>query len=366
MKILVCVKVVPSKTAWDERRNTVDRGQPDQEINSNDRGALTAALEIMHSAGAELTILSMGTLSSIPVLEELHALDVNRIVLLSDPIFAGSDSLATAKALDAAIRYLGEFDLILLGRRSSDGETGQVGPQLAVFSKKICVTNVLDISLSGHDTVCCTRLLEKSTQRISMKLPAILTICGGHTLPPPTLAGLRRAAGQRIEIISSRDIGITPEKAGQNASPTRVKRTAAVKKPGKKCRWYTSCKEGARDALELLKQSQVAEAPLPIKEDPSPGLAIVTAWTNDPIAENTAMELAGKARSLYQNVKILRVKNDTADDLLTAEAVCETVRKLTPDCVLFPATIRGRNVAPLCAAKTGRRTHRGLHRTESD
>ena len=169
MRILCCVKPVPDPFIWDDAQNSVVRSRA-LSINSADCGALSFALELKKSVGAEITVMSMAPQSAGRTLQDLFTVGADRIVLISDAAFSGSDSLATAKILSAAAVKLGPFDLLLFGRRSSDGETGHVAAQTAHLLHLPCITNAAGLSLSG-DRVECTRLLENETQTLSAALP---------------------------------------------------------------------------------------------------------------------------------------------------------------------------------------------------
>ena len=144
MKILVCVKVSSG------------------EINPFDESALEWALRISD----DVTVLSMGPKSTETVLQPLTRLGA-KVTLVSDSLFAGSDTLATAYILSVAAKKLG-YDLILCGKQSIDGDTAQVGPMLSEFLECNLITNALDIKATEKEAITITRDGEETA-----KLPAL-------------------------------------------------------------------------------------------------------------------------------------------------------------------------------------------------
>ena len=132
MNIIVCVKQVPASndTRLDPVTHTILRDGA-AILNPFDAYAVEEALRLREKLGGEITALSMGVPAAQRMLRDVLALGVDRAVLLTDRAFAGSDTLATATALSAAVRHLGGAGLILCGRMASDGDTAQVGPMLA-------------------------------------------------------------------------------------------------------------------------------------------------------------------------------------------------------------------------------------------
>ena len=178
MKTVVLVKVV------------------DGEINPFDAAALEWAL----SQGGEVTALSMGPRSWESVLLPLTRLGVGRVILLSDPLFAGSDTLATAFVLSRALARI-DYDLILAGRKTLDGETAQVGPCLAATLGIPVLTNVFSFETRGNGVECRTAL---GAERAP--LPALLTVERTKLLRFPSLF----STVGRVEILDNSAVGADP------------------------------------------------------------------------------------------------------------------------------------------------------------
>lgn len=249
MKIVVCIR----------------QGR-DGEINPFDASAYEAALQI---SGAEVTILSMGPISVKDFLVRLTRLGAKKAILLSDPVFAGADTLATAYTLSLAIRKL-QPDLIFCGRQTLIGDTAQTGPMLSVYAAVSLISGVMGIEKIGERVSCMTR--DMGTQ--SAPLPALLTMERIHTLRLP---GIRSKIG-KVEIWNAASIGADPAKCGLQGSPTRVLKTFENQSGKRKCRFIsfeelpTAIEEGRKKSRAQIRTATVSEAKLSkvciVGEDP--------------------------------------------------------------------------------------------------
>ncbi len=216
MNILVCMKTVPATTEVAvDGQFRLKRDGVKLQWNIADEAALEAALDL----GGSVTVLTMGPGKLEEPLRELLARGADRAVLLTDPQMAGADTLATAGALAAAIEKLGDFDLILCGRRAIDGETGQVPGMLSAFLDIPCISSVERI----EEDLQLSRRLENGAQTLKTTLPAVVSICEyTYTLRLPGILGMRRAKTKTVERLSAADIGLTPEQCGLKGSATKV------------------------------------------------------------------------------------------------------------------------------------------------
>ena len=132
MKILVCIKQVPDTTEIriDPVTKTLIREGVPSIMNPDDKGGLELALRFKDKFGAEVTVITMGPPQADLILREAFAMGADRAILLTDRKFAGADTLATSNALAGAARTL-DWDLIITGRQAIDGDTAQVGPEMA-------------------------------------------------------------------------------------------------------------------------------------------------------------------------------------------------------------------------------------------
>ena len=248
MRILCLVKQVPDSLEVRMGSDlTLEREFVAQVLNPADESAVELALRLRDAHGGEVTALSMGPARAEGTLRELIARGVDHAALLCDPACAGSDTLATARALSAAAKALGPFDLLLFGRRAADGETGQVGAMMGIP----CVVHATDAEIEG-DVLTASQLTEAGTVRWRAKLPAALTLCEwSYPLRLPTLSGLRRAKNAPVTHLTHEDIALSREDCGLRGSPTRVTHVSA-RPAGVRHTVWLSAQEAAETAAQLL------------------------------------------------------------------------------------------------------------------
>jgi electron transfer flavoprotein beta subunit len=235
MKILVCLKQVPDtmevKLSGDY---TLEREFMAQGMNLADESALELGFDLRDTLGGTVTVLTMGPERAETMLREALSRGADAAVLLTSPAFAGADTLVTAQCLSAAIRTLGGYDLILCGRRASDGETGQVGPMLACMMNVPCVTNAIKAVVEDR-TLRIDQLTEDGVVTWKAALPALVTLCEwSYRLRLPSISGLRMAAQAEILRLTPANIGM--EQCGIAASPTRVVRVSPCQQGIRPCK----------------------------------------------------------------------------------------------------------------------------------
>ena len=227
MNILVCVKQVPDTTEIkiNYETNTLIREGVPSIVNPFDAYALEIAVRIKEKHGGTVTVLSMGPEQAKAALKECLSVGADNAYLLSDRAFGGSDTLATSYILSSAIKSLGEFDLILCGKQAIDGDTAQVGPEIAEHLGLPQVTYVLDADIS-EDKLSVKKETETGYEMIETSMPAVLTVV--KTAFEPRMASVKAkiAANRKpISVITSQDIEIDLTRAGLKGSPTKVKKT---------------------------------------------------------------------------------------------------------------------------------------------
>lgn len=229
MKILVCLKQVPDTSDGTLNADfTLQRDRMAQITNPADESALELGLMLRDQLGGRVTVVTMGPERTASMLRDALTRGADDALLLNDPAFAGADTLATARTLVAAVPLLGSFDLILCGRRASDGETGQVGPMMASLLNLPCVVNALAVRAQPSDssTRLCLQidqLTEEGTRIWQCQTPAVLTLCEWrYRLRLPSLAGLRSGGKATIRVATHVDIGLSKTQCGLLGSPTRV------------------------------------------------------------------------------------------------------------------------------------------------
>jgi electron transfer flavoprotein alpha subunit len=178
----------------------------------------------------------MGPPRAEEVLRDAISRGAQRGLLLCDRAFAGSDTWATANALAAAITYIGGVDLVLTGLSAIDGETGQVGPQVAARLGLPQATGCEALDVDGA-YLDARRIVEGGFERLRVPLPALVTVAETGFVPRyPTLPGRRRAAHADIERVTAADLGVPSDRVGLNASPTKVAHMAPAALPDRGCR----------------------------------------------------------------------------------------------------------------------------------
>jgi electron transfer flavoprotein beta subunit len=170
---------------------TMNRNALPAIFNPEDLNALEMALSFKEQHGGSVTVLTMGPLQAAEVLREALYRGADRVVLLSDRKFAGADTQATSYTLKCAVDKLGQFDLVFCGRQAIDGDTAQVGPQVA---EKLGIPQITYaeaiIELSGDDIVV-RRAFELGTELVICRLPCLLTVVGSANRPRPASARRR-------------------------------------------------------------------------------------------------------------------------------------------------------------------------------
>ncbi len=256
VKILVCIKQVPgtSKVQVDEKTGVLLRSGVAAKLNPYDLYALETALRLKEAHGAEVDVLTMGPPQSEAIVREAFWMGVASGALLSDRRFAGADCLATAYTLAQAIRALGMPDLILCGKQTTDGDTAQVGPELAEFLDLPHLTNVSAIQAVQPDALIVRAELPHEVQVVRIALPCLLTVEKG--IFQPRLPSYRRklaSKGRPIRRLTLDDLPDPDENHyGLNGSPTRVVRIFPPEAEQTSQTWQGSGEELAEHLLSML------------------------------------------------------------------------------------------------------------------
>jgi electron transfer flavoprotein beta subunit len=221
----VCVKQVPNTTEIkiDPKTNTLVREGVESILNPFDAYAVEEAVRLKEKYGGTVTAISMGPNQCETTLRETVSLGVDNIILLSDRRFAGADTLATSLTLAAAIRKIGDYTLILTGQQAIDGDTGQVGPGIAAHLKIPQTCYVRKIESFSENSAVVERLLEDGYDRISMQLPAVISVVKEINVPRlPSLRGKKNAKTAVLTVWNCDDLGLNEKETGLNGSPTQV------------------------------------------------------------------------------------------------------------------------------------------------
>jgi electron transfer flavoprotein beta subunit len=228
MRIVACIKQVPDEVdvRIDEHRWTLAREGVPSRINPHDLHALELALRLREQAGGELVAMTMGPAQSEEALREALAMGADRGILLSDPGLAGADTLATSTALAQAIRKMGDAPkLVLCGTRSTDSDTGQVGPQVAEDLGIPHVAYVEEVQMKG-DHLLVRRRVDRYRETLKVRLPALLTVLKAPCRPRDTpFTSIEKAFLEKeVQCFDIKDLDLEPDQVGFAGSATWVRR----------------------------------------------------------------------------------------------------------------------------------------------
>ena len=396
MKIAVCIKQVPviSMLKFDDDTKRVVREKVPSEVNPFDVLGMSAAAGIRKALECEVVVVTLGPPQAREAIVQCLAMGGDRGIHLVDRAFAGSDTLATSRALSMALRREG-FDLIVCGRNSVDGETSQVGPEIAEMLDLPQVTNVSGLELSSSlDGITARRLTEEGHQLASCALPALVTVTEGVAPEVyPSREALETARGLPIAQVTAADLSQDTSLFGLDGSPTWVRGFDVVesRRDGIVAR-DQPVQDSVKQLLDYLEaRSAFDEGRAGRRERRPRGPRLSTGETgavwvlaelvNDDIRPVT-LELLGEARELASeigsSVEALLIGHGVgaqarsltahgadrvlvADDArlavfdaeLTASVIADAVRERGPYAVLAPSTINGRDAAARAAARLG-------------
>ena len=205
--------------------NTLEREGVESILNPFDAYAVEEAVRLKEAHGGKVIAISMGPPQVEETLREAVSLGVDEIILLSDRRFAGADTWATSLTLAAAIRKIGDYDLILTGQQAIDGDTAQVGPGIATHLKIPQTCFVRKIEEIGDGQAIVQRLMEDGYDRVQMKLPGLISVVKEINNPRlPSLRGKRNARSAELIVWNADDLEVDEKDVGLNGSPTQVLR----------------------------------------------------------------------------------------------------------------------------------------------
>jgi len=226
MNIIVCIKQVPdtNEVRINQETGTLIRDGVPSIINPDDKNALEAALQLKDLHGGKVTVVSMGPPQAKEALREAYAMGADETWLITDRAFGGSDTWATATIIAAAIEKIGNYDLIFCGRQAIDGDTAQVGPEIAEFLDIPQVTYAKSIEEKG-DKFIITRKTEGEDYLMETSKPVLITAISD--LNQPRYPRVRRifeayAAEDVVRVLTSADLPVDPTQIGLKGSPTNV------------------------------------------------------------------------------------------------------------------------------------------------
>ncbi|MEY8764156.1 MULTISPECIES: electron transfer flavoprotein subunit beta/FixA family protein [Clostridium] len=259
MNIVVCLKQVPdtNEVKIDPKKGTLIREGVPSIINPDDKNALEEALVIKEKEGGKVTVISMGPPQAEVALREALAMGADDAILITDRAFAGADTCATGYALSGALKKL-DYDIIFAGRQAIDGDTAQVGPEIAEFLHIPQVTYVEEVEVKDKNTLKVKKALEDGYETVTVKTPVLLTAIKELNKPRYMhMKNIFKIFKQDIKVWHADDIDVDKSLLGLSGSPTRVRRTATKEARGKGEIVNKPYKEAVTYALSKLKEKHL-------------------------------------------------------------------------------------------------------------
>jgi electron transfer flavoprotein beta subunit len=257
MRTIVCMKVVPKteEVMFDKTTKAVDLSQAEYELNESDKNALEVALQLKKKHGGDVIILSEGPLSFEPHLRTGIAIGADDVILLSDSAFEGGDAYSTSYILGAAIRKIGDYDLILCGEESSDTPTGQVPPGIAEWLGIPQVSSITQLDIISN-IARAKRTITGGYEVVETPLPVVASVELGCN--SPRFPGFRRQklTEFKLTVWTAHDLDVDHNKIGGYGSHTVVENLEELPKPSRKMeRIGGSPREEATQILEKMRQA---------------------------------------------------------------------------------------------------------------
>lgn len=260
MNIAVCIKQVPvsDQVKMDPVTHSLIRENTEMTINPADLNALTEAIELKKKSGGIIDVFTMGADGAKSILYTALAMGADEAYLVTDRVFAGGDSLGTAKVLKQAIKKTGEYDLVVCGALASDGATSQVGPMLAQLFGMPSVADVKKIAGLKEDKVSVCKSWKGKLALLNMQLPGLVTVSLGCNTPVlPTLRNQMKAKKKEIHFIANEDLHISESEIGLKGAKSLVTDTYLREWSGKHSEMISGTSaEAAVKILEILKEAR--------------------------------------------------------------------------------------------------------------
>ena len=228
MKIIVCIKQVPgtNKVEVDEETGVLKRDGVESKMNPYDLYALETALKLKEKVGGSVTVVTMGPLQAEAIIREAYTMGADKGYVFSDRKFAGADVLATSYTLSQGINAVGDYDIIICGKQTTDGDTAQVGPAIAEYLNIPHVTWVKRIEYIDEEKIIVEQDMADSIEVVELTYPCLITVEKG--IMQPRLPSYKRKMDTEkrpVEIITFKDFTDQDEtKNGLSGSHTKVEK----------------------------------------------------------------------------------------------------------------------------------------------
>lgn len=264
MNIIVCIKQVPDTTELkiDPVKGTLIRKGVPSIMNPDDKNALEEALRIKdENKNVNIIVISMGPVQAKEVIKEALAMGADEGILLSDRAFGGADTWATSETLATAIKKIGHYDIIFAGRQAIDGDTAQVGPQIAQRLDIPQITYVRKVMIESKDKLIIERSMEDGYEILESKTPILLTAINELNTPRHmSIKGIFdnfNDDNKKIKLWGLNDLDVDINNIGLKGSPTQVKKTFTPEPRGKGEMLSGNFSEIAKTLVKKLKKRNV-------------------------------------------------------------------------------------------------------------
>lgn len=227
-------------------------------INPLDSYAIEEAVRLKERFGGKVTAITMGPPQAEQALRETVSLGVDEAILLSDAAFAGSDTLATSLVLAVALKKIASYDIVVCGKQTLDGDTGQVGPELAQRLNVPFVAYVRKIDDIKDGSVRAERMIEDGYELVESPLPCVISVIKEINVPRlPSLRGMMKAKSIKIPQWTAQEMGIEPDIVGISGSATRVIRVFHPQRGGKGEIIQGNAENQVEQLIQKLQQKQL-------------------------------------------------------------------------------------------------------------
>ncbi len=256
MKVLVCIKQVPgsNNVEVDEKTGVLKRSGVASKMNPYDLYAIETALTLTERYGGSVEVITMGPPQAKSIIIEAICMGAERGCVLSDRKFAGADVLATAYTLSQGIKKCGEYDLIICGKQTTDGDTAQVGAELSEYLNIPNVSNVLSIDDVSDGKITLTAALDNKTVKQTVKTPALISTESEINTPRlPSYKVKQNTGDDLVKFLSFADFDDKDEKKyGLAGSATQVERIFPPEKNTEKRSVLGTAEEQTSELLTLI------------------------------------------------------------------------------------------------------------------
>lgn len=261
MKILVCVKQVPgsNNVEVDEVTGVLKRSGVKSKINPYDLYAIETALTTAERYGGDVYSITMGPPQAKTVIEETVCMGLSGGAVLTDRKFAGADVLATAYTLSQGIKLYGEFDVIFCGKQTTDGDTAQVGAELAEYLGYPNISNVLSIDNIENGKLYLTASLDNKIVKLAVETPCVISVDGDINTPRLPSYKIKKNLGEDLVRFFAFDdfLDQNPNNYGLNGSATQVERIFPPEKNTEKQTISGDARQQAEVLFEIIKDRKM-------------------------------------------------------------------------------------------------------------